>query len=180
MWGNKIKLPNSFIFTEHHLAPTVSTLEKFSSFRGNTVKIDFSEVKKIGKGDLMVLMAQIEKNIFNKGKKITFTGKMPLIVQKLFKEKAHHIVITKENFNKYEVAEKTNQVNPIIISKNVVALEQVGIKKNSSDGYGFYERIETFLTEIIGNAVEHGIKDNNLNYWLCYEKSKNAIKFTFC
>ena len=179
MWGNKIKLPNSFIFTEHHLAPTVSTLEKFSSFRGNTVKIDFSEVKKIGKGDLMVLMAQIEKNIFNKGKKITFTGKMPLIVQKLFKEKAHHIVITKENFNQYEVAEKTNQVNPIIISKNVVALEQVGIKKNTTEGFGFYERIETFLTEIIGNAVEHGIKENNLNYWLCYEKSKNAIKFTF-
>ena len=65
MWGNKIKLPNSFIFTEHHLALTVSTLEKFSSFRGNTVKIDFSEVKKIGKGDLMVLMALNEKNIFN-------------------------------------------------------------------------------------------------------------------
>jgi hypothetical protein len=179
MWGNEIKLPDNFIFTEQYLAPTVSTLAKFSSFHGDKIKIDFSEVKKIGKGDLMVLMAQIEKNIFNKGKKITFIGKMPQIVKQLFKEKAHHFVITKENFNKYEVAEKTNQVNPIIISKNVVALEQVGIKKNSSDGLGFYERIEAFLSEIIGNAVEHGIKENNLNYWLCYEKIKNTIKFTF-
>ena len=179
MWGNKIRLPNSFIFSELHLRSTVSTLEKFSSFRGSKLKIDFSDVNKIGKGDLMVLMAQIEKNIFNRGKKITFTGKMPFIVKQLFKERAHHIVITKENFNKYEVAEKTNQVNPVIISKNVVALEQVGIKKNSSDGFGFYERIEAFLSEIIGNAVEHGIKENNLNYWLCYEKSKSTIKFTF-
>lgn len=179
MWGDKIRLPNNFIFSDLHLRSTTLTLAKFSSFHGTKLKIDFSDVKNIGKGDLMVLMAQIEKNIFNRGKKITFIGKMPWIVQQLLKEKAHHIVITKENFNKYEVAEKTNQVNPIIISKNVVALEQVGIKKNSSDGVGFYERIEAFLSEIIGNAVEHGIKQNNLNYWLCYEKSKNTIKFTF-
>lgn len=179
MWGNKIKLPNSFIFSELHLHSTVSTLEKFSSFHGNILEIDFSGVKNIGKGDLMVLMAQIGKNIFNKGKEIKISGRMPLIVKQLFKEKAHHILITKENFNKYEVAENTNQVNPIIISKNVVALEQVGIKKNSPEGFGFYERIEAFLSEIIGNAVEHGIKENDLNYWLCYEKTKNAIKFTF-
>ena len=179
MWGNKIKLPNNFIFSDLHLGCTVSTLEKFSSFHGKKLKINFSEVQKIGKGDLMVLMAQIEKNIFKKGKNIIFTGKMPQIVKKLFNEKAHHIEFTKDNFNKYDVAEKTNQVNPIIISKNVVALEQVGIKKNTPDGYGFYERIEAFLSEIIGNAVEHGIKANNLNYWLCFEKSKNTIKFTF-
>lgn len=179
MWGNKINLPKNFIFTDLYLRSTIATLNKFSSFWGDKLKIDFSEVKKIGKGDLMVLMAQIEKNVFNKGKKITITGKMPQIVKNLFKEKAHHIIITKENFNKYEVAEKTNQVNPVIISKNVVALEQVGIKKRSSDGFGFYERIEAFLSEIIGNAVEHGIKENNLNYWLCHEKDKNSIKFTF-
>lgn len=179
MLGNRIKLPESFVFKGNDLRESVSVLVDFSKFWGNKLLIDFTDVKKIGKGDLMVLMAQIEKNVFNKKKQIRFVGKMPQIVKSLFKEKAHHLNITRENFNKYEVAEKTNKVNPVIISNIANEMERIGIKKNSADGYGFYERIEAFLSEIVGNAVEHGIKQRNINYWLCSERNKNFIKITF-
>jgi hypothetical protein len=58
-------------------------------------------------------------------------------------------------------------------------MERIGIKKKSAEGFGFYERIEALLTEIVGNAVEHGIKQRNINYWLCSERRNNYIKITF-
>lgn len=179
MWGNKIKLPENFVFQGDHINNSVSVLVDFSKFWGKKLWIDFSNVKRIGKGDIMVLMAQIEKNVFNKKKEIRFEGRMPQIVKFLFKERAHHLNITKENFNKYDVADKTNQVNPLIIANIANEMERIGIRKNSANGYGFYERIEALLTEIVGNAVEHGIKERKINYWLCSEKDKNKIRITF-
>lgn len=179
MWGNKIKLPENFIFKGDYLSSSVSVLVGFSKLFGKKVQLDFSNIKKVGKGDLMVLMAQLEKTIFNRKKRISIIGKMPLKVKQLLKEKAHHLSITKENFDKYAVAEKTNKANPLIVANIVSEMQKIGIKKNNADGFGFYERIEALLTEVVGNAVEHGIKNQNINYWICSEKDGNFIKITF-
>ena len=50
-----------------------------------------------------------------------------------------------------------------IIDEEVINLKRIGIKE-------YYERFSNFLTEIIGNATEHGIKNSDINWWLWRDK----------
>lgn len=50
-------------------------------------------------------------------------------------------------------------------------LEKIGIRN--------YYDLNTLVTEIIGNALEHGIKDRNINWWMYYKLENEMLKLVF-
>jgi hypothetical protein len=143
------------------------------------IYINFSLVKQVRKSDLMVLMAQLEK-LLRKKKQIILSGSIPKNILGLLHEKVIHLKV----FNNENIAKNANvakETNPIIVENVVINLKKIGISRKSDYGFTFYERIKALLTEIMGNAVEHGIRNKNINYWLTSEiNTKNKqITVTF-
>lgn len=76
--------------------------------------------------------------------------------------------------NASKIYELAKDVNPIVIDREVQNLRKIGIVE-------YYERFSNFLTEIIGNATEHGIKDKAINWWLWRDKDQvnKRMKYAF-
>ncbi len=164
MWQKTITLPEKFVFKNENLKTTIDVLVRLSNLWRKEIHIDFSRIKQVRKGDLMVLMTQLEKLTLKK-KKIIFEKNIPYVASKYFKEKVYH----QNNVKNAEIAQK---VNPVIIANLLKDLSKLGINKKSENGFKFYERVNAFLIEIMDNAVEHGIRNRNLNYWLTSEIDK--------
>ena len=73
--------------------------------------------------------------------------------------------------------EPLSEYAPKIVEKNIKTLKTIGITPNNSHSKK-YERIKAMITEIIGNAIEHGFKNEEINYWITTDKSKGKITFT--
>jgi hypothetical protein len=175
MWQKTIILSKVFDFKDRNLKEMIEILVNLSKLWHKEIQIDFSNIKQIRKGDLMALMAQLEK-LSLRQKQIKFTGNISKNVRDLLSEKVVHF--RTDVLNNAKIA---SEVNPDIVENVVNDLKVLGISRNSIFGYTFYERIKALLTEIMGNAVEHGIRNKNINYWLTSEidtKNKQII-FTF-
>jgi hypothetical protein len=164
MWKKTIKLPHRFVFKNENLKTVVRVLVGLSRVWRKEIHIDFSRIKQVRKGDLMVLMAQLEK-LDVKKKRIRFKNISSNILG-LFNGKIVHF---KANTNILNNANFAKKVNPTIVENTVRDLSKLGINRNSIHEHAFYERIEALLTEIMGNAVEHGIGNRDINYWLASE-----------
>jgi hypothetical protein len=177
MWKRHIKLPGKFVFDNRHLNVAVRVVARLSKIRNKIINIDFSKIRQIRKGDLMVLIAQIER-LFEKGKTVKITGDVPLIVSQMWPKKVLHF--NERSLEKYK-AYKARRIFPLKVVNLVRKLSKLGIDKNSPQGTTFYERIEAFIMEMIDNAVEHGIRENNINYWLISEIDENSeqMRMTF-
>jgi len=181
MWQKTIILPKTFVFKDESLKTTIGILARLNNLRRKEIYIDFSRVEQIRKSDLMVLMAQLEKMTIEK-KSVKVKGKIPKNISDLFDEfyeKDTHEKITHLNLvPTMKNAIYARDINPSIVENTVQDLNRLGVN-NDSHGYGFYERIKALLTEIIGNAVEHGIKNRNINYWLASKVKNNQQVVTF-
>ena len=165
MFQKTITLPQEFVFKNENLKTMIDTLDQLSKLWQKKIYIDFSLIKQVRKGDLMVLMAQLE-NLAIKKKQIIFKDKIPKNVHDLFSAKVVHF---KTNTNILNDANIARKVNPSIVENIVQDLRRLGINKNSPFGYAFYERMKALIVEIMGNAVEHGICNRKINYWLTSE-----------
>jgi hypothetical protein len=168
MWQKTIKLPREFVFKSSSLKTVISVLVRLSNLRRKEIHVDFSRIKQVRKGDLMVLMAQLEK-LATKRKQIKFKN-IPNSVRNLLSEKVVHFTTNTNILNNAKFAKKAN---PTIVENLVRGLKKIGINRNSVSGFTFYERVEALLSEIMGNAVEHGIRNRNINYWLTSEIDSN-------
>lgn len=172
-----IKLPAFFSLRGVNLKESVNAINKLIYYKNKTLSLDFSEIKEMSKGELLVLYAQLEKSILTNQNKIYRIGKLPSEknVKSLLKtsEKIFHI---NKQISISEISEpdKEKLLNPNLIDLIVKDLKKIGIKEYFTP---FYE----FLTELIGNAVEHGIENKNINWWLTQEidTKKRTIKFSF-
>lgn len=155
---------------------TIKALAELIKYSNKTIYIDFSKIEFLTKGDAMVFWAQIEKS-FYQGNRFYREGKLPAskrirdILEYDNKVVHEDRLLTNIDFTN---TDKEKLINPNLIDKYVRELRKIGIKD-------YYYPFNTFLTEIIGNAVEHGIENKKINWWLTHEIDRGAklIKYTF-
>ena len=172
-----IKAPSSILLKDRHLNPTILFLAELIKFNKEILALDFSEIHEMRQGDLLVFAAQIEKSITTNRNKIIRKGALPKTksIRKLLTKVDNVFHINKPiNIPEVSNAEKENLLNPTLIDNIVNDLKKIGIKE-------YYYPFNVFLTELIGNAVEHGIENRKINWWLTSEvDNKNRIaKYTF-
>ncbi len=173
-----IKLPDYFLLTDRHSKSTIISLSKLVEFSEIELGIDFSQLQEIEKGDFMVLIAQLEKSILSQKNKIFRHGKLPdnKRIKELLTKPADQIFHVDKALTlpKITDSEKAKLINPDLIDSIVKDLKKIGIKE-------YYYPFNIFLTELIGNAVEHGIENKKINWWLTHEiNRKNKIaRYTF-
>lgn len=172
-----IRLPEVFVFKDDSLDVAVRVLSCLSKSKYKRILVDFSRVRRTRKGDLMVLLAQLEKLVL-KGKSIGIKeGNIPRVVSKIFSKKVSHF--TEKTIEKYVNASKSRMVDPQIVASISHEIKKLGIGRDTMHGLFFYDRVESLLTEIIGNAIEHGIKEKQINCWLTSEMNDKQITVTF-
>jgi hypothetical protein len=172
-----LKIPKFFVLKDSFVNRNISFLRKLINLSDRQLAINFSELQETTKGDIMVLMAQVEKSLVSYGKQIYRTGKLPMgkQVKKLF---VNSVEIIHANLplssNILTDAERASLVNPVLIDNIVNELKKIGIRE-------YYNPFNIFLTEIIGNAVEHGIENKKINWWLTQEldRKNKIITYTF-
>jgi hypothetical protein len=172
-----VKLPSFFLLKDKYLSPTILSLAQLTKRKEKEFEIDFSELKEMRKGDVMVLYAQIEKSIIINKNKIYRKGSLPTI--KKIKELLMSPSIIHHEKKKIELpeisdSEKEKLLYPKLIDIIVNDLKKIGIKE-------YFYPFNVFLTELIGNAVEHGIENRNINWWLTQEidRQTKVTKYTF-
>lgn len=171
-----IKIPKYFLLKDKFIYRTVSFLRKLITTRDKSLAINFSQLKDSTKGDIMVFIAQLEKSVFEYGKQFYRNGKLPPSKKArkllLFSDKMVHE--NKPLPPNLSDAERASLVNPKLIDSIVKELKKIGIKE-------YYSPFFIFLTEIIGNAVEHGIENRKINWWLTQDidRESKMIIYTF-
>jgi hypothetical protein len=171
-----IKVPKYFLLKDKHIQNSISFLRKLVTSRSEIIAIDFSQMINSSKGDIMVFIAQIEKSGIEFGKLFIRKGKLPnsRIMKKLllFSDKMVHE--NKPLPPNLTDAEKASLINPRLIDDIVKDLRKIGIRE-------YFIPFNIFLTEIIGNAVEHGIENRKINWWLTQDinRENQSISYTF-
>ncbi len=172
-----IKMPKSFLLKDGSMRNTILTLSKLIETKNKEIAIDFSEIQELEKGDLMVLFAQMEKSIITHRNKLFRKGRLPsekkIKTTLLSADKIFHINKAIE-IPEISDAEKEKLLSPRLVDDIVKDLKKIGIKE-------YYYPFNVFLTELIGNAVEHGIENKNINWWLTHEidRKNRIVKYTF-
>jgi hypothetical protein len=172
-----IPIIKNFLLQKPHIEATISNLRNIYLEKDKDIALDFSELEKIKEGDIMVLSAQIEKTIINNNTRFYRNGKLPQdkAIRQLFSN-LPQVIHVKKNIQLDELsnAEKEKLLIPKFIDKLVKDLKKIGIKEY------FYD-FNSFLTELIANAVEHGIENKNINFWLNteYDKKEKKARYTF-
>lgn len=64
-----------------------------------------------------------------------------------------------------------SQITPGLVNSVEKELKRIGIRD--------YYEINTMVTEIIGNALEHGIRDQNINWWMYHRVERGVLKLVF-
>lgn len=172
-----IILPEKFLMVGNSINNSIVCLNKFLSVKNDTIFVNFSNLTSMRKGDLMVLFAQIEKSIFSNKNRIYRKGSFQNNkVIKMHFRNASPIFHNYKEFSNPQLndAEKEKLVNPVVIDLIVNDLKKIGIKD-------YYYPFNTFLTELIGNAVEHGLRNKKINWWLTHEINRidKTVKYTF-
>lgn len=170
-----IKAPNVFRFIEPNINTCVLFLNSLMNSYYTAINIDFSEVSEMEYSDYMMLVAQIEKAKIQNATKFYRVGKPPLSqkVNNILKGKKNvkHLNIVVDNL---EAARKARDLNPFVIKEVVEDLNKIGITD-------FFDKFEILLSEMVGNATEHGVKESKINWWLMDDliSDSQRVNFTF-
>ena len=169
-----IKIPRYFSLKEQHVKAFVRVLDKLYHTKQNEVRIDFAAVEESSKGDMMVLFAQLEK--IKETKNTNFSFSNTRVAEKKIDGDIYSL---KKRLSKGEGANP--RLNPSFVSVIANNLRKIGINKNREDHVPYCERVEALLTEILGNAIEHGIRKRKINFWFTIEvnRQKEEVVFVF-
>jgi hypothetical protein len=171
-----VKFPRIFSLREG-MIQTINSLSKLTNLNSSEIILDFSQIEEMSKGDLMVLIAQIEKGQLTFKNNFKRHGNFPhkQSVRKLLTTTTmfFHQNTTIESYLLTDF-DKEKLLIPDVVDSTVVTLKSIGIKD-------YYFPFNSFLTELIGNAVEHGIKQKKINWWLTHEvdRKTQSIRYTF-
>lgn len=171
-----ILLPSRFLMDEEYVTGVIKVLRKMMLIRGEEIILDFLNIEKLSYESYMILIAQAEKAYHN-GKTI-YIKSMPkerkeitdIIQSKNKNHKTYHKYIKLEK-NSNTIFKQSTIISPNLTLSIETELKRIGIK----DYYDF----NTLLTEILGNAVEHGIRNRNINWWMYHYKNRDTKTLSF-
>lgn len=66
---------------------------------------------------------------------------------------------------------QSSQLTPNVIENLTKELKRIGIKD--------YFELNTMVTEVLGNAIEHGIRGKNINWWMHLYVERGNLKMVF-
>lgn len=171
-----VKLPEDFTLSNGYENDFIKSINQIF-YSKQDIALNFSEIAYTTKQDIMVLVAQIEKAILFKQKKIYRIGGMPK------KRSINHILRNLsdiKHFNKsfssssLVEADHKKLLDTDLIDNTVSDLKKIGIKE-------YYHPFYEFLQELIANAVEHGLKQRNINWWFTFDQDNKSRtrRYTF-
>lgn len=172
----KICLPQKFLMDENSFVGVVKVLRHIMDFYGKKVKLDFSQVDELSYEAFMILVAQGEK-AFYKGKTV-YLSSVPhekkeivsIILGKNKNYKTYHNYI-KLGDRGASLFQQNSKINPKLTIGIEAELKRMGIRN--------YYEFNTFITELVGNAIEHGIKHRNINWWMYHYRNNETKTIAF-
>lgn len=175
----QIRFPNCFSLDGEDLDESLRSILKITSSGVECVHIDLSEVEKISKEALIMLLAQSEKAIDKIGKEVYIrlprNNEARNIVNGKWEDRhVHHTSYKKMDLStlKEDAFCRQYRIDPKVAIQAVKELKKIDIHE-------LFKPLYDFLVELIGNATEHGIRGMSLSWWFLYYKEKNSFRFVF-
>ncbi len=176
MYHRKIYLPSEVLMDASHIPDVIRVLRKMIMLPHKNIILDFSNVTDISKEGYMIIMAQGEK-AFYRGKSI-YLRSIPLR-----RKKVAYVVLGRNDGHKtyhdYVKLSKDDH-NPFFQSSHINPAVTLGIEKELKRiGIRDYYEFNSLVTELLGNAIEHGIARLNINWWMYHYKDSTSKTITF-
>ncbi len=172
-----ILLPSRISMSQDDFPEFVKSLRHIINNRFQRILLDFSQVTDLDYESYVVLVAQAEK-AFYKGKKIMLHRILDsqrarsIILGKNKKYKVYHQNTPFPSLNSENYL-KDAQITPEITWRIENELRKIGIRD--------YYEFNTMVSELVGNAIEHGIRHRNINWWMYHsiDYKSRTVKFVF-
>lgn len=158
-------MPVICVFGQNSSQEVIRAISKIMSTPFIKVHLDMGKVKLFDYDVFLVTSAQAEKAHIEKGKHVALSfSKFPSdeVLRVLYRGK-HDAKLYHQNFHfdksiVHSVFTQQSTINPQV--QEALRHELSRIRVND-----FYDH-NTLITEILGNAIEHGIRDLNINWWM--------------
>lgn len=169
-----IQFPEDLSFSSESLPIVINSLQKIVTHKRKNIKINFLLVRNISESAYMVLLAQAEKAL-STGKKL-YIYNIPQInnVRKMLlgKKQIMHTAISIGDIGVPNSFIQKSKNDPTLTFQIEKELKKISVKS--------YQELNAMITELVGNAVEHGIKEKKINWWMYpYRTSRYEISFVF-
>lgn len=168
-----IYLPKRCILETGDTDSVIRCLRKIMSRQAKDIILDCGIVESFPYETYITICAQAEKaKDLGKTVSLNFSSTTSLKVLRVL-IKDHR---TAETFHQHVVSSELlfiqrSKITPDIIGGLSKELKKIGIKD--------YYELNTLVTEILGNAIEHGIRGSNINWWMYHTKVKGTLKMVF-
>lgn len=170
-------LPKNVSMSANAFPAFIKALNKVLDSRYKQIYFDFSRVVDIDYEGYLVILALSER-VFYKGKELKPCN-IPLnkkIQNVLFKNNKNRKVYHQSDpFPplKADLYYKDDQNTPDVTYRVENELKKIDIRD--------YYEFNTMVSELVGNAIEHGIRHRAINWWMyhCKDYNTRSIKFVF-
>lgn len=172
-----IRLPEKISMDADTFPTFVKILSRVIDNHSQKIWLDFSQVMQIDYESYLVILALSEK-AFYKGKDL-----MPCNIPR-WKQVRDVLTIYNKNRKVYHQSNpfpplnsdyyfKNHQITPDVTFRVENELKKISIKD--------YYEFNTMVSELVGNAIEHGIRHRNINWWMYHytDYKTRTIKFVF-
>lgn len=167
----RIRLPKNCHIESPKGKSLIRCLRRMMTINGKRVIMDATKVEIFSFETLLVIYAQAEKGT-DIGKKLFYwSDKPPLVVRKTLWQSSNH-----DTHHIHQTGDKTvfttlSRITPQAVETLTKRLKRIGIRD--------YFLLNDLVTEILGNALEHGIRDQNINWWMHLVPIGNSLKMIF-
>ena len=171
----KVLLPKNVTMSANDFPAFIKALNKVLESRYKLIYLDFSRVVDIDYEGYLVILALSER-AFYKDKKLRPCN-IPLnknIEDVLFKNNKNRKVYHQSdpfpslNADSYF---KDDQNTPYVTYRIENELKKIGIRD--------YYEFNTMVSELVGNAIEHGIRHRTINWWMYHYKDYETRSIRF-
>ena len=168
-----IKLPVICLMEPPSSIDLMYCLRKMAKTRKKNIYLDLAKVERFNFEAYIVIMAQAEKTI-ESDKKVYLWARSPLSrqVRKTLMSPSNN----SSTYHQHLTGDKSVFIRMSELS--IPALDKVE-KDLRKIGIRDYFDLNTMITEIIGNALEHGIKGRNINWWMHHYVEKGVMRIIF-
>lgn len=151
-----------------HLEDVIPIFRDIVRRPSKNIDLDFSQVEDISEEAFLVLIAQTQKarqmklgkNVLLKVSTIK-SDKIWAFLSKNRNYKHKHLDLSRNKLN----PESDNRLSPDDIDEFVSELRNLGFVT-------YFQPFYDFMIELVGNAVEHGIRQKDINWWMWRERDR--------